>query len=57
MARCWYCSIAADRNGQNKLADMNLKKSLSLREIADTIRQASAPPARCRGYPLLEHSC
>jgi hypothetical protein len=34
-----------DRNSQSKLANMNLKKSFSLREIADRKSQRSAPPA------------
>ena len=38
-----------DRRG---LADMNLNKSLSLREIADTPRQVSAPPAWAGDDPL-----
>ena len=43
-------SATFDLNGQNRLAEMNSNKSLSLREIADTTKRVSdAPPANIGG--------
>ncbi len=41
MAGCWNCSAAFDLNGQNRLAEINSNKSLSLREIAPMDRDAA----------------
>lgn len=44
MGGCRNCSAAFDFNGQNRLAEINSNKSLSLREAVDTTRRACAPP-------------
>jgi len=43
MAGCRNCSAALDLYGQNRLAEINSDKSLSLREIAGVTKQASTP--------------
>jgi len=45
MAGCGNCSATFALNGQNGLAEIHSIKSLSLREIADTTKRLSAPPA------------